>query len=305
MRKQQTATPLASEVRTNRLVERLIWSLRDTRLARRISLSLSVRYRGRSIRVPVIDGLGLGNSRLTEPWMLPLLERLLALDARAVLDVGVNLGQTLMKFLLLSDGRRYIGCEPNPLCVFYVERMAALNDARSVAIIPCGLSDQHGVLQLFSGGPVDSAASLVAGFRDASEYTSSRIAIVAPGDEVLQAAGAPPIGILKIDVEGAELDVLRGLHQTLARDRPLVVCEILPTYSDTTENGRMRRKRADAVTEIMTSLGYRMYRINHAGGLQPLDRVETHGDVELSDYLFAPRERSGDVERAFGVDASH
>lgn len=91
--------------------------------------------------------------------------------------------------------------------------------------------------------------------------------MVAAGDEALAAVGDEPIGIVKIDVEGGELEVLRGLQGTLARHRPLVVCEILPTYDENTEGGSMRRARVDASVGLMQGLGYVMGRVSHDGSV--------------------------------------
>jgi hypothetical protein len=44
-----------------------------------------------------------------------------------------------------------------------------------------------------------------------------------PGDEVLLPT---PVGMLKIDVEGMEFDVLKGLHSTIERWRPQIFIEV-------------------------------------------------------------------------------
>jgi hypothetical protein len=48
--------------------------------------------------------------------------------------------------------------------------------------------------------------------------------------------------VIKIDVEGSELDALEGMRRTLERHRPVVVCELHETNS--------------GFVELMGSLGY-------------------------------------------------
>ena len=96
--------------------------------------------------------------------------------------------------------------------------------------------------------------------------------------------------LLKIDVEGAELEVIRGLQRTLGRDRPSILCEILPTgLPGTTESARfdLRRRRQDELLAVLLKdLHYRMQRIAPDGTLVPLETIEPHDRMEWSQYWF-------------------
>ncbi|MFC5286582.1 FkbM family methyltransferase [Actinokineospora guangxiensis] len=67
-----------------------------------------------------------------------------------------------------------------------------------------------------------------------------------PLDELWADFGAPRVDAVKIDVEGSEVDVLRGARGLLERDRPLLVVEA-PTAAD-----------ARAVRAEVAALGYRL-----------------------------------------------
>src|SRR5690348_13368483 len=67
------------------------------------------------IRVPVIGGIQCEES---EPWFLQLLTLLLPYNKGSFVDVGANLGQTMIKVKALDSARKYIGFEPNPTCAF-------------------------------------------------------------------------------------------------------------------------------------------------------------------------------------------
>jgi len=55
--------------------------------------------------------------------------------------------------------------------------------------------------------------------------------------------------VIKIDVEGAERMVLEGGHGLLSKTHPLLLCEVNSSNSD-------------AVSELLTNLGYEMFDLN-------------------------------------------
>jgi FkbM family methyltransferase len=257
---------------------------------------------GKVVRVPLVADLPAGvQFSLTESWLFELLERLLPIRPGAFLDVGVNLGQTLVKCLLLDPGRRYIGFEPNPECVRVAEGIIRANHATHATVVPCGLYERFSMLTLHGQHSVDSAASLVEGFRSAARYSVARHVCVGPGDELVPQLAAGPVALIKIDVEGAEPEVVAGLRETIRAHRPFVLCEILPIYDEATERGRLRRERTDRVVGSFHALDYQLYRIHHVGRIQPLERVDTHGALDLCDYLFVPREWDAATRRAIPV----
>ena len=66
--------------------------------------------------------------------------------------------------------------------------------------------------------------------------------------------GDEKITFVKIDVEGAEYEVLKGMEQSLSKHRPAIACEILDSYSDEVLGFTM--ERATAVCTLMKSLDY-------------------------------------------------
>ena len=64
--------------------------------------------------IPVLGGQGLYNLDLSEPWMTEVLKNLRPFFKGHFIDVGVNLGQTLLKAHAVFGRHDYIGFEPNP-----------------------------------------------------------------------------------------------------------------------------------------------------------------------------------------------
>lgn len=266
--------------------------LRRLGLAPRINITAQVKFGQQAFRIPLLGELGYGNLNPTEPWMSTLLRRLepfIHQPNGIFVDVGVNIGQTLLKLRSVYRDFRYVGFEPNPCCVSYVEQLIKANSFIDVKLYPVGISEQPAILELqfFGEGAVDSCASLVNEFRP-EEKVIKRIQVPVFPTHDLDFGGV--VRCLKIDVEGAELEVMRGCLDFVRRDRPVILMEILPTYQ---AGNTMRIDRQQALEAIMSDLDYACLRVrkdasNDLESLQSLNAIEVHGDLTLADYVWVP-----------------
>ncbi|HMC96668.1 MAG TPA: FkbM family methyltransferase [Flavobacteriales bacterium] len=267
--------------------------LRRTGLLTRFNFSVRARIAGRRIAVPIREGIGMTLLVQDEPWMHPLLEGLLAQFPGIFVDVGVNVGQTLCKVKLIAPQRSYVGFEPNPVCIHYAQELVLLQKFTDARIVPAGLSDRDGLLQLelHTASMDDSAATTVSDFRPGFQVFRKLIIPVLRYGTVVRDLALGPVGIVKIDVEGGEREVLLGMEEQLRSDRPAVVLEILPV-------GRQapRLPRQQDVEALFSRIGYRMHRIHARDGGLHLESltgpIEVHDDQSLSNYLALPEERN-------------
>lgn len=247
---------------------------------------------GRQFKIPNIYGMRL---RPSEPWMAQVFQRVLPLSPGLFVDAGVNVGQTLLKLRALDQGRPYLGFEPNPMCVLYVQAMIKSNRFANATLVPAGLFEQDDVLKLnlFSEDGTDSTASVIRDFRPESPVASQMLVPVLKWNTVERALGCQKLGVVKIDVEGAELEVLRTLKLAIERDRPLVFIEILPVYG---MQNASRLVRQEQIETLFAELDYRLVRIRRdtSGNFSHFSVMQApigvHSDRELSDYLVAPSE---------------
>jgi FkbM family methyltransferase len=208
-----------------------------------------------------------------EPFLGAILRRQLEARPGAFIDVGVNVGQTLMKVLGIDRDRQYVGFEPQIGCCYFVDQFLRLNGLRNAMVLPVGLSDSNRILTLYSRGQFDEMASLtgkqdVTGLeRPDATHIQARI-----GDEVLQELGVEAIAAIKIDVEGAELQVLTGLKATLREKRPPVIFEVLPNFHGherIPQPPDMRSKNqaaADALYAVLDEVGYEIFQLDDESG---------------------------------------
>jgi FkbM family methyltransferase len=258
----------------------------------RFNFSVRGNWLGQPVTIPLVFGNGIQHLHSSERWMYDVLRTLLGRTPGAFVDVGANIGQTLLKVKMADGNRAYYGFEPNPAAVAYLQQLTTRNRFTNVTVFPIGLSDHTAVVTLFLKDDVDPSASIVAGFRRRERYSITRGASVHRGDEVLGHIADLRIGILKIDVEGAELDVIAGLAQTISRDQPFIICEVLPVYDPANEQGRLRVSRQRALSALLATLHYDLYRANGHGAFEKIDDFVVDSDITRSNYLFVPAGRS-------------
>lgn len=192
---------------------------------------VGVRTRGDGLRMEVDSRQWVDWSLLFrgsfEPQVGALFERLLEPGAVAI-DVGANVGaHTLSLAVLAGPAGRVLAFEPNPAIRQRLEVNVALNGFRQVEVYACALGDSEArmPLRVPAKGSAEAAnpgmASLVAldtphDLVDVGVHTL---------DAVVSSSGVERIDLVKIDVQGYELPVLRGMAAVLRRFRPAVVFE--------------------------------------------------------------------------------
>ncbi len=152
--------------------------------------------------------------------------------ASCVLDVGASFGLfTLGACTRVTAGRVY-AFEPAPAAADLLARHVRLNAAEArVECVRAAVGDHEGACTLHV--PPRSAMSSFARSNarlrpewDDAAVTAIEVPVVTL-DAFCAGRGVVP-DVIKIDVEGAEVLVLRGARDTLARHRPVLFCEVHP-----------------------------------------------------------------------------
>jgi FkbM family methyltransferase len=282
------------------LKARLLKGLARSPLSWRMNFSVDARVGDHSLKIPIMLGRGYQNLQIGEAWLFRAFAKVLDRREGAFVDVGVNLGQTLIKVKLIDPQREYYGFEPNPQCSQYVSELINCNGFTDCTLVPVGLSTAPSVATLWAkADAVDPSASMVPGFRSAERYARKQHVPVFPGDALLSQVDR--MAMLKIDVEGGELEVVSGLLETLARCTPIVFCEILPVFDETTDNGQFRKRRQDELLGKLRALGYSAFRMMQDETVVELAAIETHASLALTNYAFVPPAEVDAFRRLFRV----
>lgn len=207
--------------------------------------------------------------RLPAAWQPPirflyertrgLLERELSVVASAVhrgdhvVDVGANNG--LYTHALAKRGALVEAFEPQPECAAVLQAYASRRRPQNVRVHSVALSATPGIGTLHL--PPGSASSPSASLRATPDNEAALEVHLQP----LDAFEFYDLKFVKIDVEGAELDVLQGAAETLQRCRPLLFVEI---------EQRHHREPITQVFDRIAWLGYHGAFLDGEGQLRPL-----------------------------------
>jgi FkbM family methyltransferase len=235
----------------------LYWFTQDD-LLRRVRAS-GRRFRrlpvaGLEIQVDISDGTGRMHYFYDEPYepeMSAAIRRLLG-PGDVFLDVGANIGYfSVLAGTIVGDTGHVAAFEPHPVALATLRSAIAVNGLSGVVhVVEAAVGSAEGTTPLFlSDDPVlstiDPARSPA---RDHFTFDRSidvrQITLDAWLGERQELA--PRIRAIKIDVEGAEADVVNGMRRTLAAcPRAAILCE--------TETGSPadRLLRADGYTASM------------------------------------------------------
>ncbi len=190
-----------------------------------------------------------------EPAVTALFRRLVT-PGSTVFDVGANVGY--FSILSCELGAAVHAFEPNPGVRALLARSAKLGSC-DIEVVPAACSDHEGTMPLYLSDPGNTGMSSLTVPRD----TCVEVNVITL-DEYARRTQARP-SLVKIDVEGQELEVLTGAKSLLQTARPTVIAET--TGVDT--------------VELMKSYGYAPRRILRDGSTAAHDgRPDLAGGFE-------------------------
>lgn len=235
---------------------------------------------GGRLRIPLDDTYWLAwaaSGGVYEPDLDPVLRRLLARAGR-FLDCGANIGYwSVVARHSMPPGAEVIAVEPGFETFERLRDNVALNGG-AVRCVQAAVWSEDLDAIAFSYRPRDhSGASVTATRTDPAAVDHPQSVVPAVTIDTLLSAAAPGLTVVKLDVEGAEIEALRGASATLRTDFVLL-------YED---HGRNPESR---VTSFVQQLGLATYFLDPESGAL----------VEIGD-VSALRERKRDPSRGYNL----
>jgi FkbM family methyltransferase len=147
-------------------------------------------------------------------------------------DIGANVGLfAIAAAQKAGPNGSVIAIEPDPWLAALLERTADAqpSTAASIQILQVAVSNQVGV-ETFFIAKRNRASSHLAAIPEHSQAGGTRETLQVQCitlDSLLNQIPnqTPPPTLIKIDVEGSELDLLNGAHRLLSEVRPIIMCE--------------------------------------------------------------------------------
>ncbi len=147
-------------------------------------------------------------------------ERGLIRPGMTVADVGANIGNHSVYFGRVLGAGRVLAFEPQPHCFATLRRNLELNGLDPEGAFHCMVGAESGQGGVARFNPRNLGGTVFA------PDAAGGIAMIAL-DDLLDSPALEGLGFVKIDVEGAQMQVLRGAREVLRRFRPALWIELL------------------------------------------------------------------------------
>ncbi len=218
-----------------------------------------------------------------------------------VVDIGANVG--IYSCLAASRGKQTVAIEPLPRNLNYLYRNLWDNQLRNVEVFPMGLAQTPGLGRIYGYGGI---ASFLPGWAQAREAQSTLVPITSLDALVNGRFGNKRL-LIKLDVEGFELEVLAGAVGTLDRvPKPTWLVEIL--FRGEVIPGGTNSSFAETFA-MFWDRGYSCHMLDRGQtpvGSDQVNRWMRNGSVDgdTRDFLFSGRIPSRGVEDLHNAEES-
>ena len=157
---------------------------------------------------------------LYEPAKTQAIQSLLK-PGETFVDAGANKGDfALLASRIVGNNGKVVCIEPEPINFSWIGRSVHLNSYRNVQLCNLALSDHDGEALLYLG--TKSGYHTLLSNAPGRSQNSLKVK-VRTLDSLLPELGIPSVNALKIDVEGAELAVLKGAVKTISTNPKIVL----------------------------------------------------------------------------------
>ncbi len=242
-----------------------------------------VEHLGLELTMPLTSWMGKYLIVPNEFFMSKCIHAALQVKPGVAFDIGTHAGEFLIRYqavcnsLDIHDGE-YYGFEPNYASFAFINELIGANSwGTHCHVLPVALADTNGLRTFYASRYADPCSSIHPTINQ-GDSNFNNIVPTFSADSLLQQLSIDALSIIKIDAEGAELDILKGLARTLQQYRPCIHCEIAnipaendPSYQYVIDNNRK-------VIELMQSMDYQTYAI-----VEEVDFY--HHIVRFDDYL--------------------
>lgn len=201
-----------------------------------------------------------------------------------VIDVGAHYGYFTTRLSKLTGANGLVvALEPNQSSQAVLRRRISRRGLNNVKIYSFVAWSSSTKIHFIADGPL-GVTSHVATANDGEGLLVEGRSI----DEIVRDNQGIRVSFIKIDVEGAEIEVLCGSQKTLLHHRPVVLCEIGSEYEI------VSARHIDALFELLDAVEYECRDVRSKTKLSRADVVLKISQIRYLDVLLTPTDSEDD-----------
>lgn len=200
------------------------------------------------------------------------------------LDIGANIGlMSLFAAQCAGTQGKVYSFEANPDTAKILRYNIHLNQSHNIEVVEKAIGNAHGSIKIYANWSVNRGGATL--IKPKEEGASYQVELTRMDDfEYLQ---TQPVAMAKIDVEGFELDVLKGMHKLLSRpEAPALIVECSADRNNHYES-------VYQIYDYIKSVNhYRIYKLSHTKErMGSLVEVTTKENLPKHDNIFCIQSR--------------
>jgi FkbM family methyltransferase len=203
-----------------------------------------------------------------------------------ILDIGAHHGlYTLLASKKVGIEGQIITFEPSPRELRRLRWNLVLNRCRNVHIEPLAVSSKEGIAELYVCLGQETGCNSLRP-PAVSEPVRKVQVTTTTLDSYLRRNGINRVDFMKLDVEGAELEVLQGASELLGNSRPIILCEIADVRTEPWGY------RGVEIYDFLEAREYRWFSVVTGGKLQSCSKKTRYHE----NLIAVPEEKLPEVE---------
>jgi len=175
------------------------------------------------------------------------------------IDIGANIGYlTAIGASLVGKNGQVYSFEPAPQIFNFLKKIAKINPEYKIIANQYALGEKPGLVKMdFAKPPYDGGSTIVKNLLNKNIDKETIDVLLIRLDDYIKEKKINKISLIKIDVEGFELPVLKGLENYFKEtaNRPTIICEIAPGAYP------LLGYKREELMDYMRKYGYEAYNI--------------------------------------------
>lgn len=190
--------------------------------------------------------------------------------SKVILDIGANIGTTMLFFARLNPKAQIIAFEPHPRTYLRAKENLELNDFKNINLLNLGVGIKEEVLRLYEVNDRNPGMNRIIRTNKDIPYLNIDVDAL---DRVFADMINEKIDFIKIDIEGHEYYALKGGEGVLKKYKPTLFIEL--------DDNNLRENNSSAIGVIALLMSFGYSKIYRADNMEIIDNTTSFENIHI------------------------